>query len=150
MISRALELKPAWPSATLMAAKEMFKFGYQLGQGLGVVGHEKASLVELPNNKEGFGLGYDPSNEELFQDSRGKKMKCMGQGMSIPHIRITFLALVKVIRSEATQESCEEESDLVCLIHLCLEEFSVNAIISLEDDLTSTIRPYVPGETVGH
>ena len=25
-----------------------------------------------------------------------------------------------------------------------------NAIISLGDDLTSTIRPYVPGETVGH
>ena len=121
MISRALELEPTWPSATLMAAKEMLKFGYQLGQGLDVVGHKKASLVELPNNKGGFGLGYEPSNEELFQASRGKKMKCMGQGMSIPHIRITFLALVEVIRSEAAQESYEEESDLACLIHLCLE-----------------------------
>ncbi|KAK9997986.1 hypothetical protein SO802_017589 [Lithocarpus litseifolius] len=30
------------------------------------------------------------------------------------------------------------------------QEFSVNAIISLGDDLTSTIPPYVPGETVGH
>ena len=28
MISKALELKSAWPSATLMAAKEMLKFGY--------------------------------------------------------------------------------------------------------------------------
>ena len=30
-ISRAFELKSAWPSATLIAAKEMLKFGYQLG-----------------------------------------------------------------------------------------------------------------------
>ena len=28
MISRALELKSAWPSSTLMATKEMLKFGY--------------------------------------------------------------------------------------------------------------------------
>ena len=45
MISRAPELESAWPSATLMAAKEMLKFGYQLGQGLGAVGHRKASLI---------------------------------------------------------------------------------------------------------
>ena len=45
MISRASELKSTWPSATLMAAKEMLKFGYQLGQGLDAVRHGKASLV---------------------------------------------------------------------------------------------------------
>ena len=39
---------------------------------------------------------------------------------------------------------------MACLIRLCLEEFLVNAIISLGDDLTSTIRPYEPGEIVGH
>ena len=48
------------------------------------------------------------------------------------------------------QESREEESNLACLIRLCLEEFLVNAIISPGDDLTSTIRPYVLGEIVGH
>ena len=31
MISRASELESAWPSTTLMATKEMLKFGYQLG-----------------------------------------------------------------------------------------------------------------------
>ena len=66
MISRVSELESAWPSATLMVAKEMLKFGYQLGQGLGAVGHGKAFLIEFPNNKGGFGLGYDPSDEELF------------------------------------------------------------------------------------
>ena len=70
--------------------------------------------------------------------------------MSIPHIRVTFPALAEVIRSEAMQESHEEESNLACLIRLCIEEFSVNVIISLGDDLTSTIRPYVLGKTVGH
>ncbi|KAL0001302.1 hypothetical protein SO802_015083 [Lithocarpus litseifolius] len=82
--------------------------------------------------------------------SRGKKRKCIGQGMSIPHIKVTFTALAEVIRSEAAWESCKEESDLACLICLCPKEFLVNAIKSPEDDLTSIIRPYVPGEIVGH
>ena len=66
VISRALELKSTWPSATLMVAKEMLKFGYQLGQGLGVVGYGKTSLIELLDNKGGFGLGYKPFDEEHF------------------------------------------------------------------------------------
>ena len=66
MISRDSKLESAWPSATLMAAKEILKFCYQLFQGLDAIGHGKASLVEFPNNKGGFGLGYDPSDEELF------------------------------------------------------------------------------------
>ena len=70
--------------------------------------------------------------------------------MSIPYIRVNFLAFAEVIRSEVVQESCEEELDLACLICLCPKEFSVNAIISPGDDLTSTIRPCVPSETVGH
>ena len=109
MISRASELESAWPSATLMAAKEMLKFGYQLGQGISAIRHGKTDLIELSNNKGGFGLSYDPSNEELFQASRGKKRKCIGQGMSIPHIRVTFPAPAEVIRSEMAQESCEKE-----------------------------------------
>ena len=70
--------------------------------------------------------------------------------MSIPHIRDIFLALVKIIRSETAQESYEEESDLACLIHLYPKEFSMNAIVSPGDDLTTTIRPCVPGEIVDH
>ena len=70
--------------------------------------------------------------------------------MSIPHIRVTFLAAAEVIRSEVAQESCEEKSNLACLIRLCPEEFSMTAIISPRDDLSATIMPYVPGETVGH
>ena len=100
MISKALELESIWPSTTLMVAKEMLKVGYQFGQGLGAVGHGKASFIELPNNKGGLSLGYDPFNEELFQASRGKKRKCTSQGMSIPHIRVTFPASTKVIKSE--------------------------------------------------
>ena len=63
MISRASELDSAWPATTQMAAKEMLKFSYQLGQGLDVIGHEKASLIELLDNKGGFGLGYDSPKE---------------------------------------------------------------------------------------
>ena len=69
--------------------------------------------------------------------------------MSIPHIRVTFSAPAEVIRIEVAQESCDEESNLACLIRLCPKEFSMNAIISPRDDLTSTIRPCVPSETMG-
>ena len=100
MISRASELKLVGPFTTLMTIKEMLKFGYKLGQGLGAVGHRKASLIELSNNKGGFGLGYNPFDEELFQASRGKKRKCIGQGMFIPYIRVTFSVPAKVIRLE--------------------------------------------------
>ena len=65
-ISKASKLDSAWPSATLMVAKEMLKFGYQLGQGLGARGHGKDSLIELPNNKGGFSLSDHLSDEELF------------------------------------------------------------------------------------
>ena len=70
--------------------------------------------------------------------------------MSIPHIKVTFSALTKVIKFEVAQGSCEKELDLACLICLCLKEFLVNAIISPRDDLTFTIRPCDPSETVGH
>ena len=82
MISRASELESAWHSTTLMATKEMLKFGYQLGKGFSAIGHRKAALIELPDNKGGFGLGYNPFDEELFQASRGKKRKCIGQEMA--------------------------------------------------------------------
>ena len=69
--------------------------------------------------------------------------------MSIPHIRVTFSAPVEVIETKVAQESYDEELDLAHLFRLCPEEFSVNAIISPRDNLTSTIRPYVPSEIVG-
>ena len=100
MISRVSELEAIWPSTTLIATKEMLKFGYQLGQVLDAIGHGNASLIELLDNKGGLGLGYDPFDEELFQASRGKKRKYSSPRMSIPHIRVTFPALAKVIRSE--------------------------------------------------
>ena len=80
-----------------MAAKEMLKFGYKLGQGLKVIGCGSLALVELSNNKGRFGLGYESIHEELFQASRGKKRKYAISRNPIPYIRTTFLALVEVI-----------------------------------------------------
>ena len=45
------------------------------------------------------------------------------------------------------KELGDEELDLACIIWLCPEEFSLNAIISPKDNLTSTIRPGMPGMT---
>ena len=84
MISRASELESVRPFATLIAAKEMLKFGYQLGQGLNAVGHRKASLIELPNNKGGFDLSYDPSDEELSKLLEERKGSALAKGCLFP------------------------------------------------------------------
>ena len=117
----------------------MLKFGYKLGQGLKAVGRGSPALIEVSNNKGRFSLGYKPTHEELFQASRGKKRKCVTSGMFIPHIRTTFSAPVKVIMPKCFKELEDREPNLACIIRLRLEEFSVNAIASFEDDPTSTI-----------
>ena len=94
-------------------------------------------------------MGYKPIHEELFQASRGKKRKCAASGMSIPHIRTTFSTLAKVIMLEYFKEPKDEEPDLTCIIQLCPEEFSMNAITSFKDDPTSTIRLGMLGERAG-
>ena len=99
-----------------MAAGEMLKFGYKLGQGLGGAGHGSPALVELSDNKRGFGIRYEPTHEELFQASRGKKREFASPGMSIPHIRATFPAPTVVIMLEPFKEVDDEESDLACII----------------------------------
>ena len=139
MIHNALEPKSSCTTIVLMAVKEMLKFGYKLGQSLEVVGCGSLALIELLDNKGRFGLGYEATHEELFQDSIGKKRKHVAPRMSIPHNRATFWALAKVIMLEPFKELEDEESDLACIIRLCLENFFMNAIISFEDDLTSTI-----------
>ena len=101
-----------------MAIKEMLKFGYKLGQGVGVVGHGSIAFVELLDNKGRFSFGYEPTHEELFQASKGKKRKCDTLGMSIPHIRTTFSTPTKVIMPEPFKELEDEEPDLACIIQL--------------------------------
>ena len=122
-----------------MAAKEMLKFGYKLGQGFGAVEHGSPALIKVSDNKGRFDLGYNPSYEELVQASTGKKRKCDTSGMSIPYIRTTFLALIEVIMLEPFKGLEDEEPNLACIIWLNPEELSMNAIISPEDNLTSTI-----------
>ena len=130
-----------------IATKEMLKFGYKLGLGLGAVGCGSPALIELLDNKGRLGLGYKPTFEELFQASRGKKMKYDTSGMFIAHIRTTFLASTEVIMPKLFKELEDEEPNMACIIRLCPEEFSVNAIISPKDNLTFTIQPRMPSET---
>ena len=85
-------------------------------------------------------MGYETTNEELFQASRGKKRKCATSRMSILHIRTTFQAPAEVIMPKPFKELEDEELDLAYIIRLYSKEFSVNDITSSEDDPTSTIR----------
>ena len=144
MIHNASEPKFGWLVAFFMDVKEMLKFGYKLGQGLEALGCGSPTLIQLSNNKGRFGLGYELTHKELFQASKGKKRKCGALGMSIPHVKATVLALAKVIMLEPFNELKDEESNLVCIIHLCPKEFSVNAIKSSKDDPTFAIQLGMP------
>jgi len=117
-IHNALKPKSSWTTVVLMATKEMLKFGYKLGQGLKAVGHGNPTLIELSNNKGRFSLGYEPTHEELFEASKGKKRKCDISGMSIPHIKTTFPALAEVIMPKPFKELEDEEPNLACIIWL--------------------------------
>ena len=112
MIHTALEPESYWLAVVLMAVKEMLMFGYKLGQGLKAVGCGSPILIELSDNKGRFSLEYEPAHEELFQASRGKKRKCDALGMSIPHIRTTFLKPFKELE--------DEEPDMAFIIRLYL------------------------------
>ena len=90
MIYNALEPESGWPTTIIMVAKEMLKFGYKLRQNLKAIGHKSPTLIELSDNRGRFNLGYEPTHEEIFQASKGKKRKCTTSRMSIPHIRTTF------------------------------------------------------------
>jgi len=73
MIHNASEPEFGRPVTILMAIKEILKFSYKLGQGLGAVGHRNPALIEFSYNKGRFSLGYEPTHEEHFQAFRGKK-----------------------------------------------------------------------------
>ena len=66
--------------------------------------------------------------------------------MSIPYIKTTFPAPAEVIILEPFKKLEDEEPNMACIIRLCPEEFSVNAIISPKDNLTFTIQPRMPSE----
>ena len=96
--SRYFEPKSRWPTAVLMALKEMLKVGYKLGQGLRGTGHGSPSnLINLSDNKGGFKLGYEPTHEELFQAYKGMKRRLASPGISFAHIRATFSAPAECI-----------------------------------------------------
>ena len=138
-IHNASELESSWLATIMMAIKEMLKFGYKVGQGLEVLGRGSPTLIELLDNKGRLSLGYEPTHEELFQASRGKKRKCTLSGMLTPYIRATFPTLAEVIMPKPFKELEYEELDLAYFIWFCPEEFSMNAITSFEDDPASTI-----------
>ena len=84
MIHNASELEFGRLATILMAIKEILKFSYKLDQGLGAIGHTSPSLIEFSYNKGRFSLGYEPTHEEYFQASRGKKRSATLQRCLFP------------------------------------------------------------------
>ncbi|KAK9997812.1 hypothetical protein SO802_017415 [Lithocarpus litseifolius] len=94
MIHNASEHEFGWPAVVLMAAKEMLKFGYKLGQGLGAVGRECPALIEILDKKRRFGLGLATkklSDVELDQEELFTKVDEANQTIGALRFENNFL-----------------------------------------------------------
>ena len=95
--------------------------------------------VDHPKDKTSDSVwGINPLMKNCFNLLVEKRGSVTLQGCLFL-ISIPFSALAKVIMPELFKEFEDNDPDLACIIWLYPEEFSVNAITSSEDDLTSTI-----------
>ena len=149
MISKVSELESIWPSTTLMAAKEMLKFGYQLGQGQGRRTWECFSDW-TPKQQRRIRSRLRPLRWRTFPSFQRKEKEVhWPRDVYSPH-QGHFLGSGRGYQIRSGTRITQGEIGLAFLIYLCPKEFLVNAIISPKNDLISTIWRCVPGEIASH
>ncbi|XP_019260735.1 PREDICTED: uncharacterized protein LOC109238716 [Nicotiana attenuata] len=100
--------EPKMSCAAIMVAKEMLKNGYQPGLGLGKTLNGRVEPIVLPGQQFTFGLGYEPTQEEL-KEARQKKGKEIHLPKPIPTIDQTFLKPTIVQTPDVPVEvSCDD------------------------------------------
>ena len=85
-----------------VVARIMKKNGYQNGKGLGACLQGAKSTVMIPENRNRFGLGYEPSVETMME--HGLVIREMEKEMAskrIPHLKETFPMPAEVIHEVA-------------------------------------------------
>ena len=112
-------VQPRLFGVALMVARVMLKDKYEPGMGLGQNGDGTASLVEFPENRGRFGLGYKPSQVDKRRVSLERKERSLAhlqgrglqvEGVPICHISKSFISVgwmrkdqVTVIEEETPQ-----------------------------------------------
>ncbi|XP_060179912.1 uncharacterized protein LOC132609777 [Lycium barbarum] len=95
------------PQALMMVAWEMLKNGFRPGQGLGLNSNGIVEPIQLPGHNHTFGLGYEPTPEEIALASL-KRRSASPLPKPVPLLNQSFL------RDSAAQASEEKlEDDLL-------------------------------------
>ncbi|KAG5588346.1 hypothetical protein H5410_048780 [Solanum commersonii] len=118
------------PRVLMMVAWEMLKNGFIPGQGLGAKLDGVVEPIQLPGQKYTFGLGYEPTPEEI--SSANLKGKVIFKGVSLRRIE------------EAVEDNLTEG-----LKNLFIEEAECNMIL---EDCTeaSTIWDAMPEDALNN
>ncbi|KAH0695947.1 hypothetical protein KY289_013429 [Solanum tuberosum] len=129
--------------AVIMVAREMLRNGYQPGLGLGKTLNETVKPVALPKNQFTFGLGYEPSEEEI-RVARDRKGRGIFLPKLIPTIDQRFSKLVIAKTSDMSTEFSYD--DIINEIQsLFLEDGDDHDVVIEDIAETPTVRIVEPG-----
>ena len=83
-------VQPHSSGAALMVAWVMLGHGYEPEMGLGQNGNGIACLVEFTQNRERFGLGYEPMHADMRRTTLERRERSVGQPQGLQVGRIPF------------------------------------------------------------
>ena len=135
--ARKMEL----PQVLMMVAWEMLKNGFRPGQGLGLNSDGIVEPIQLPGHKYTFGLGYEPTPEEIASASL-KRRSDVPLPKPVPCLNQSFL---KASAAQAS-EGISEDSLLESFKNLFVtEEETECSMVSNGCSENPTIRDAEPG-----
>ncbi|XP_027060688.1 uncharacterized protein [Coffea arabica] len=119
------------PETSIMMAREMIRGGYEIGKGLGRELQGILEPIEIPTQKDTFGLGFHPTVKDRREMQARKQAEKKGKqtSLNVPPLYHTFPCPSEVIMLETKNPVEEIEVDLSQLFvgATCEEEPSENA-----------------------
>nr|XP_027067607.1 uncharacterized protein LOC113693243 [Coffea arabica] len=119
------------PEASIMMVREMIRGGYEIGKGLGRELQGILEPIEIPTQKDTFGLGFHPTAKDRKEMQARKQAEKKGKqtALYIPSLYHIFPRPSEVIMPETKNPVEEIEVDLSQLFvgATCEEEPSENA-----------------------
>nr|XP_027086568.1 uncharacterized protein LOC113708303 [Coffea arabica] len=102
------------PEASTMMAREMIQGGYEIGRGLGRELQGILEPIEIPTQKDTFGLGFHPNAKDRREMQARKQAEKKGKqtALNIPPLYHTFPRPSEVIMPEMKNPVEEIEVDL--------------------------------------
>nr|XP_027124338.1 uncharacterized protein LOC113741048 [Coffea arabica] len=112
------------PEASIMMAREMIRGGYEIGKGLGRELQGILEPIEIPTQKDTFGLGFHPTAKDRKEMQARKQAEKKGKqtALNIPPLYHTFPRPSEVIMPETKNFVEEIEVDLSQLFVGAIDE----------------------------